>query len=268
MSVTGNIMKMKSRLGKVVEYALPLGDELVEMNPLLGKTVKLSFDGTINCIATGEKIKKSYNQGYSYKSFITLPECDICIVKPELCHFHKGTCRDSKWGEEHCMQPHVVYLALSSNVKVGITRERQVPTRWIDQGATQALPILKVKDRRTAGLIEVEIAKEFSDRTDWRKMLKGELDEGDFDLPFLRDQIYDTFGDVIDDFEAEDIDAQVLNINYPILEAPKKVTSLGFDKKPVIEGTLQGIKGQYLIFDKGVINMRKHQGYKIELTHS
>src|SRR5690606_30684679 len=181
MSVTGNIMKMKSRLGKVVEYALPLGDELVEMNPLLGKMVKLSFDGTINCIATGEKIKKSYNQGYSYKSFITLPECDICIVKPELCHFHKGTCRDSKWGEEHCMQPHVVYLALSSNVKVGITRERQVPTRWIDQGATQALPILKVKDRRTAGLIEVEIAKEFSDRTDWRKMLKGELDEGDFD---------------------------------------------------------------------------------------
>lgn len=268
MSVTGNIMKMKSRLGKVVEYALPLGDELVEMNPLIGKTVKLSFDGTINCIATGEKIKKSYNQGYSYKAFITLPECDICIVKPELCHFHKGTCRDSKWGEEHCMRPHVVYLALSSNVKVGITREHQIPTRWIDQGATQALPILKVKDRRTAGLIEVEIAKEFSDRTDWRKMLKGELDEGDFDLPFLRDQIYETFGDVIDDFEAEDIDAQVLNINYPILETPKKVTSLSFDKKPVIEGTLQGIKGQYLIFDKGVINMRKHQGYKIELSQS
>lgn len=262
----GNIMKMKSKLADIVQYHLPIGDELVDMNALVGQKIKLSFDGTINCIATGEKIKKSYNQGYSYKSFITLPECDICIVKPELCHYAKGTCRDSKWGEDHCMQPHIVYLALSSNVKVGITRQKQVPTRWIDQGATQALPILRVKDRKTAGLIEVEIAKEFSDRTDWRKMLKGELDEGDFDLPYLRDQIYDQFGDVIDDLEAEDLDEDVVSINYPVSKVPKKISSLGFDKTPEIEGELLGIKGQYLIFEKGVLNIRKHQGYLIELT--
>lgn len=265
MKISGNLMKMKTDLQKIVEYSLPLGDELIPMNQFLGKKISLKFDGVINCIATGEKIKKSYNQGYSYKAFQTLAECDLCIVKPELCHYHKGTCRDPKWGEEHCFQPHVVYLALSSNVKVGITRKSQVPTRWIDQGATQALAILEVKDRRAAGLIEVEIAKEFSDRTDWRKMLKGELDEGDFDLPFLRDQVYETFGDIIDDFDAEDIERDIVTINYPILESPKKVTSLSFDKKPHIEGVLLGIKGQYLILDCGVLNMRKHQGYKIEL---
>ena len=266
MQISGNILKMKSRLAKPVEYALPVGDELLEFNSLLGKKIKLSFDGIINCIATGQKIKKSYNQGYSYTSFMGLAECDICIVKPELCHYHKGTCRDPKWGEEHCIRPHIVYLALSSHVKVGITREPQVPTRWIDQGATQALPILKVKDRHTAGLIEVEIAKEYSDRTDWRKMLKGEIPQEEIDLTFLRDQIYENFGDIIDQFEVEDVDAQVLNISYPILLAPKKVNSLSFDKKPIIEGTLQGIKGQYLIFDCGVLNIRKHQGYKIELS--
>tara|TARA_R110000868_G_scaffold117600_15_gene312610 strand:+ start:106206 stop:107009 length:804 start_codon:yes stop_codon:yes gene_type:complete len=266
MNISGNLMKMKTSLEDTVEYSLPLGEELVGMNQFLGKKISLKFDGQINCIATGEKIKKSYNQGYSYKAFQTLAECDICIVKPELCHYAKGTCRDPKWGEEHCFQPHIVYLALSSNVKVGITRKRQVPTRWIDQGATQALAILEVKDRKTAGLIEVEIAKEFSDRTDWRKMLKGELDEGDFDLPFLRDQVFETFGDVIDDFSADDLESDIVSINYPILELPKKVTSLSFDKKPLIEGTLQGIKGQYLILDTGVLNMRKHQGYFIEFS--
>jgi hypothetical protein len=262
----GHLMKMKSKLMQTVEYSLPLDESLIELNPLLGKKVSLKFDGVIHCIASGEKIKKSYNQGYSYKSFISLAECDLCIVKPELCHYAKGTCRDPAWGEKHCMQPHIVYLALSSNVKVGITREKQVPTRWIDQGATQALPILRVKDRHTAGLIEVEIAKEYSDRTDWRKMLKGELDEGDFDLSMLRDQIFDDFGDIIDNFEAEDLEEEIVEINYPILELPKKVTSLGFDKKPLIEGTLLGIKGQYLILDTGVLNIRKHQGYQIEFS--
>src|SRR5690606_37595296 len=131
---------------------------------------------------------------------------------------------------------------------------------------SQALPILKIKDRHTAGLLEVEIAKEYSDRTDWRKMLKGEVDEGDFDLPFLRDQIYDSIGDLIDDFEAEDVEQDVVNISYPILEVPKKITSFSFDKTREIEGTLLGIKGQYLMLDTGVLNMRKHQGYFIELS--
>lgn len=264
---SGNILKMKAELKTVVNYFLPIGDELIEMNHLLGKTVKIKFNGQINCIATGELIKKSYNGGYSYKAMQTLPECDMCIVKPELCHYSDGTCRDSKWGEKNCLIPHYVYLSLTSSPKVGITKERNIPGRWIDQGATEGLPILKVKDRLTSGLIEVEIAKTMKDKTNWRKMLKGECDE-EVDLYELRDQIYEEFGNVIDDYDAEDLDEEIQKIRYPVLDLPTKITSLNLDKTPEFESMLLGIKGQYLIFENGVLNIRKHQGYFIELHSS
>ncbi len=258
--LSGNIRKMKTSLEDgLAHYHLPLGDELLYMNDLLGKKIKLSFDGQINSVYSGELIKKSYSQGYSYKEMITLAQCDTCIVKPELCHYHKGTCREPKWGEENCMIPHYVYLAVSSHVKVGITRHTQIPTRWIDQGASYALPILEVPDRKTSGEIEVEIAKAFSDKTNWRKMLMNEV--ADEDLEMLRDQIYDDFADIIDSFSLDDIEEEVTHIEYPVIEYPTKVKSIGFDKSPVIEGTLMGIKGQYLILDTGCVNMRKHGGY-------
>jgi hypothetical protein len=264
MYFEGNILKMKTELGKVVSYKLPIGDQLLDMNSLLGKKITLSFEGIINCIATGDKIKKSYNQGYSYKSFASLASCDICIVKPELCHYAKGTCREPEWGEANCLKPHVVYLSLTSHLKIGITRASQVPTRWIDQGAIKAIPILNVKDRLTSGLIETEIKKDISDVTNWRKMLKGDIE--DVDLAYRRDEIYENFGELIDDLDADDVNQDVIEINYPILELPEKVTSLSFDKRPLIEGTLMGIKGQYLILDTGVLNMRKHQGYYLKIT--
>ena len=264
----GNILKMKTALvGKnddIVQYHLPMGDELIHMNPLVGKKIKLEFKGQINCLDTGELIKKTYGQGYSYKSFMKLAACDTCIIKPELCHYDKGTCRQPEWGEKNCFIPHYVYLAVSSHVKVGITRHTQIPTRWIDQGASYALPILKVEDRKTSGELEIEIAKSFSDKTNWRKMLANDV--ADEDLYALREQIYDDFADIFDDFDAEDLEDDLTHINYPVLEYPSKVTSMGFDKKPVIEGTLMGIKGQYLILDTGVVNMRKHQGYYIYLS--
>lgn len=261
---TGNILKMKTKLESgLAHYKLPLSENLIGMNELVGKKVKISFDGVINCIATGELIKKSFNQGYSYKAFITLPECDTCIVKPELCHFSKGTCRDEQWGREHCFIPHIVYLAVSSDLKVGITRHTQVPTRWIDQGASFALPILKVNDRKTAGEIEVEIARAYKDKTNWQKMLKNEMTE--VDLLRERENIFEDFCDILDSFSAEDLDEEILAIKYPVIEFPTKVKSLDLDKLGAIEGTLMGIKGQYLIFDVGVINMRKYQGYKIDL---
>ncbi|EQC48734.1 DUF2797 domain-containing protein [Bacteriovorax sp. DB6_IX] len=265
MSYKGNIRKMSTELvDSKALYHLPMGDDRVDMNALVGQKLKFEFKGQINCIHTGEQIKKSYGQGYSYKSFITLAQCDTCIVKPELCHFHKGTCREPEWGEKNCFIPHYVYLAVSSHVKVGITRHTQIPTRWIDQGASYALPILKVDDRKTSGEIEIEIAKNFSDKTNWRKMLMNEV--ADEDLESLREQIYDDFADIFDDFDAEDVEEDITHIEYPVLEYPTKVKSLGFDKNPIIEGTLQGIKGQYLIFDTGVVNMRKHAGYHLELT--
>lgn len=264
MKVSGNILKMKSRLEKPVEYFLPVADQLIPMNAYLGKKIKMSFDGQINCIATGEKIKKSYNQGYSYKSFMTLAECDICIVKPELCHYDKGTCRDPKWGEDNCLKPHVLYLAVSSGLKVGITREKQVPTRWIDQGATYVLPILQMPGRKEAGLLEDEMKAQLDDKTNWRKMLSNEVEQG-HDLKSIAEGLFDSYADLIDDLGGEDLDAQPLEIHYPVLEYPTKIKSLGFDKNPIVEGTLQGIKGQYLILDTGVINMRKHQGYFLEI---
>ncbi len=268
----GNLLKMKTTLAAGVEpvqYALPLGDELINLNQFIGKKITLEFTGVINCIATGEKIKKSYGQGYSYKSFISLAECDICIVKPELCHYSKGTCRQPEWGLAHCFQPHVVYLANTGNLKIGITRKVQVPTRWIDQGASEALPIVEVKDRHSAGLVEIELAKEYSDKTDWRAMLKDARDRDSIDLHAIRERIFNQFGDLFDDYQARESDAkEVIKINYPVLEYPKKVNALSLDKTASIQSRLMGIKGQYLIFEKGVLNIRKHQGYQVQLAEN
>jgi hypothetical protein len=263
MKVSGNILKMRTSLSSPVKYELPIGDELVDMNSLVGKKIKFSYEGQINCISTGEKISKSYNQGYSFRASQKLAACDICIVKPELCHFADGTCREPEWGKANCFIPHIVYLSVSSHLKIGITRETQVPTRWIDQGASYALPILKVNDRLTSGLIEKEISKTMSDKTNWRKMLQNDVQE--VDLEQAREDIFEEFADLLDDFDAEDLDEEVVEINYPVNSYPEKVKSLSFDKLDEIEGELQGIKGQYLILDIGVLNMRKHQGYFLTL---
>ena len=228
----------------------------------IGKNLKITFNGLINDIYDQKPIKKSYAQGFSYKNLITLARCDTCIVKPELCHYDEGTCREPKWGEEHCFIPHIIYLSVTSGAKIGITRNTQVPHRWIDQGAHLALPILEVADRKTSGLIESEIAKEMNDKTNWRKMLKGESD--DVDLYDLRETIFDQYADLLDEMDAKDLDEQIIEIQYPITELPEKIKSFGLDKSPVVEGKLLGIKGQYLIMDTGVINLRKHQGYFVD----
>ena len=255
---------MSSKLTTPVSYSLPMGKESIPLNDLIGQKIRLEFNGQINDIATGEKIKKSYSQGYSYQSSISLARCDLCILKPELCHYDKGTCREPKWGEENCLRPHYVYLANTSGIKIGITRETQVPTRWIDQGAVQALPVLKVPNRLQSGLLEVKIKGEVPDKTNWRNMLKGVKKEAD--LIETRDHLFNIFGSVIDQYEAEDLDEPVVSITYPVAQYPNKINSLSFDKQRIIEGTLQGIRGQYLLLDCGVLNIRKHQGYYIGLS--
>jgi hypothetical protein len=260
---TGTLLKLKTKHEDIIQYSLPLGEESVDLNPLIGKNIKLSFTGNIYCLDTGKKIKKSYGQGYSWESYNTLPECDSCIFQPELCHYAAGTCRDSEWGEKHCMQPHVVYLANSSQLKVGITRRTQVPTRWMDQGASFALPILEVKDRLTSGLLEIEIAKKMGDKTNWRKMLKNDIE--DIDLEQKREQVLKEFAPLIKKYQAKVLDPEIYSFNYPVEQYPEKISSLSFDKKPIIEGKLLGIKGQYLILDCGVLNIRKHQGYEVSL---
>ena len=270
----GNIRKMKVELASPVKYQLPIGDDLVSMNDLIGKKIQLEYGGEINCVSCGRKTNKSYAQGHCYPCFRDLAECDMCIMKPETCHYDAGTCREPEWGEQHCMQAHYVYLANSSGVKVGITRGTQIPTRWIDQGAGQALPIFKVQTRLQSGLLEVELKKHVSDRTDWRKMLKGSPDSTD--LAEVRDRIVAESAAVIDELKQQYgegsieflPDAEQVEIQYPVENHPVKVKSFNFDKQETIEGVLQGIKGQYLILDTGVLNIRKFSGYNIALLVS
>lgn len=270
----GNLRKMQVSLSNPVQYTLTLVDgekqHHVDMNALIGQSIHLHYTGQINCISCGRKSNKSFQQGYCFPCMRSLPECDSCIVKPETCHFDQGSCRDEAWGMQHCMQPHYVYLANSSGIKVGITRGSQIPTRWIDQGATQALPIFKVATRLQSGLVEVALKQHISDRTDWRKMLKGKADF--IDMAARRDELLEQCADEIkalrDKFEGEiEVlnEADVVDIHFPVEHYPEKVSSLNFDKTPDVCGTLQGIKGQYLILDKGVINLRKFAGYQVEL---
>ena len=269
----GHLRKLKSHLTDPVEYGLPLGKVVVPLTPLIGKYISLKYTGLINCVSCGRKTSKSFAQGHCFPCMRSLPECDTCIMRPETCHFAAGTCRDEEWGKAHCMQDHIVYLANSSAAKVGITRGTQVPTRWIDQGASQALPIYRVKTRLLSGKAEDLLRRQISDRTDWRRMLKGAPDA--IDLPAVRDQLLDTLGSeletLIDTEEQASIEAlpaaEVVSINYPVQEYPEKVSSLNFDKTHEIHGQLLGIKGQYLILDKGVLNIRKFSGYHIKLSY-
>lgn len=271
VQLQGVLSKMAAQLGEPVEYALRLGEAVLPLNEHLGKTIRLRFTGKIQCTHCGRATKKSYSQGYCYPCSQKLAACDLCIVKPELCHYDKGTCREPEWGEAHCMQSHIVYLANASGVKVGITRHTQIPTRWIDQGAMQAIPVFQVKSRFQSGLLEIGLKKHVSDRTDWRRMLKGPAEA--LDLLQYKVQLKEAESHLLDDLRArfgeqaviECDDQPPVDIIYPVLSYPEKVKSLGFDKLPDISGLLEGIKGQYLLLSTGVLNIRKHTGYVVEV---
>ncbi len=268
----GSVRKMRTELAEVVQYRLPLGDEETPLNAWIGRSLHLSFLGDIHCIHCDRKTRKSFSQGYCYPCFKRLARCDSCIVKPETCHFFVGTCREPEWGEANCMTDHVVYLANTSGIKVGITRGTQVPTRWMDQGATQALPVFRVSNRLQSGLVETLFARHVADKTHWQAMLKGPGEVQD--LSAARDALMDQCAGDIAALQADHglaaiqplPDAVETTIRYPVLTYPVKVKSFNLDKTPDVGGTLLGIKGQYLIFDTGVINMRKYAGYRLQLT--
>lgn len=267
---SGPLRKMVASPGNPVTYRLPVGDGEHAVNELIGSPIALEFTGRITCCYCGRDTKKSFNQGFCYPCFKRLARCDSCIVSPEKCHYHEGTCREPEWGEANCMQAHYVYLANSTGVKVGITRGTQIPTRWIDQGAVQALPIMRIMTRQQSGLAEVILKRHVADRTLWQRMLKGEPEA--LDLPAiwerLRTSCADDFNELQQRFGLQDIqlldEQDVVALKYPVREYPTKVRSLGFDKTPRVEGILQGIKGQYLLLDGGVINIRKHTAYHVD----
>lgn len=259
-NLSGNLRKMQTRLRDVAQYTLLLDGVPVDMNAKIGETLSLRFDGTINCIVCGRETRKSFGQGFCYPCFRDAPEASECIIRPELCRAHEGEARDMDWAEKHCLVEQIVYLARSSAIKVGITRASQMPTRWIDQGATDAIVFARVPNRYTAGLVEVAMKEHLTDRTNWQRMLKNEVI--DADLVATKASLIDKLGPELRQYI--DSDDTVCTINYPVERYPEKVKSVGFDKQPQIEGRLAGIKGQYLIFDDNrVLNIRKHNGYRI-----
>ncbi|MUK45770.1 DUF2797 domain-containing protein [Aliivibrio fischeri] len=272
IQITGTLAKMRSSLSEgTVQYRLPVGDEEINLNPLIGKTLTLTHTGNIFCCSCGKKTKKSYSQGHCFVCMKKLASCDMCIMKPETCHFAEGTCREPQWGEENCFVDHYVYLSNTSSMKVGITRHTQIPTRWIDQGATQGLPIAKVKNRLISGLVEIELAKLIADKTNWRTLLKGNgdplpLKEAALELlPQVEAAIAKIQAEHGED-SVELLDEHILDIAFPVNEFPTKIVSHNFDKNPEVTGVLNGIKGQYLLFDTGVINIRKFGSYEVTVT--
>jgi hypothetical protein len=263
MKATGTLSKMKTTHISPVRYDLTLSEVGYDISSLVGKSIRLTYLGNILCQNCGKKTKKSYALGYCYPCTMKLAECDLCILKPETCHYDKGTCRDPDWGLENCFKPHVIYLANSSGLKVGITRKSQVPTRWMDQGATEALPILEVKNRFISGQIEVIFKKLVADKTDWRKMLKGEPEH--IDLVAWKTKLLSELSEHLQGHDYVVLEEPVVRFNYPVNTYPEKVSSFNLDKVNEISAKLMGIKGQYLIFETGVLNVRTHTGYEVTI---
>jgi hypothetical protein len=261
----GPLHKMRVSCDETIFYRLNL-DESVLMNDLIGKQITLRWNGQLICSTCGKQTKKSFGDGHCYTCFVSAPEAAECIIRPELCRAHLGEGRDITWEQLHHNVPHIVYLAASDCVKVGVTRATQIPTRWIDQGASAAICLAETPNRYEAGLLEVALKDFFTDKTNWQRMLKNEIDES-IDLVEEKWTIYDQLPSDLTQFFSEN-DA-VQSFSYPVLAYPEKVTSLSFEKTPDIQGELVGIKGQYLLFKGGqVLNMRKHTGYVVELLVS
>ncbi len=264
MEYTGNLLKMKSWASTPVEYSLVLGDNKLLLNDFIGHKISIEYLHQINCIACGRETKTSFFQGYCFPCFSTLPETDSCIMQPEACRAHEGISRDAEWARHHCLVDHIVYLALTSTVKVGVTRESQVPTRWIDQGAWQIIKLARTPNRYLAGLIEVNLKSVYTDKTSWQKMLRDLRDET-IDLLDEKEHAWEALSPELQEYVIEEDD--ITELNYPVLKYPEKVKSINFDKVSSLEGTLTGIRGQYLILNNELVfNVRRHNGYLVRLS--
>lgn len=256
---------MRTESGDPVRYFLKLGENEIYMNERIGKTFDLRFNGIIHCVACGRVTKKSFGQGFCYPCFINSPLNSECILKPELCLAHEGIGRDPQWEEKNHNQPHYVYLAQTSGIKVGVTRIDQIPTRWIDQGAWKAIKLARTPYRYLAGMIEIYLKKNIPDKTPWQRMLKNETDMN-LDILMEKQKIFDWIDPEFQSFLLKE-ENEVYTFDYPVIKYPAKVKSINLDVNPLIQSTLTGIRGQYLIFeDDQVINLRKYSGYEIVLA--
>ena len=263
MIYEGVLTKMQTEIGSPIQYYLIFENSFLNVNQLLGKEIEINFQGyqCLNC----KKKKKIFRQGFCYDCFMGSASAGDWIMKPELSTAHLDIeDRDLVYEKKVQLQPHIVYLALSSEVKVGVTRGSQVPTRWIDQGAVQAIPIVEVPNRYLAGITEVALKRHYADKTNWQKMLKNDVSPADLikeraSLKYLIPKEVQEYFDVNKN--------DLYELHFPVLQYPKKVTSLNLDKSPNYSGKLSGIKGQYLIFEDGtVFNVRTFEGYVVKIS--
>jgi hypothetical protein len=254
---------MQTEFGNPIQYYLVFENSFLNMNQLLDKKIEINFVG-FQCLNCAKK-KKIFRQGFCYDCFYSSPAVGDWIMKPELSTAHLGIQdRDLAYEQKVQLQPHIVYLALSSEIKVGVTRKTQVPTRWIDQGATQAISIVEVPNRYLAGITEVALKDHYADKTNWRKMLTNSIETVDLVSERLKveklipNEVQEYFYSQKNDlYEMQD----------PVLAYPNKVASLSLDKTPSFQGKLKGIKGQYLLFEDGtVFNIRGSEGYVVTIN--
>jgi len=263
MQYQGVLTKMQTEFGDLIQYYLVFEDSFLHLNQLLDKTIAIEFTG-FQCLNCGKK-KKIFRQGFCYDCFYSSAQVGDWIMKPELSTAHLGIeDRDLVYEQKVQLQPHIVYLALSSEVKVGVTRGTQVPTRWIDQGANEAIAIVEVPNRYLAGITEVALKNHYADKTNWRKMLTNDIEAAD--LVAERLKVQSLIPAEVQEYFYNDKN-DLYQMHYPVLQYPTKVKSLSLDKTPSFQGKLTGIKGQYLLFEDGtVFNVRGSEGYVVKIS--
>ena len=262
MFYQGVLTKMETEFSHPIQYYLILENDFLNMNQLLGKTITLQFV-KYQCLKCGLD-KPIYRQGFCKADFFDIPQAGDWIMRPELSTAHLGKeDRDLEYEKKVQLQPHIVYLANSSNVKVGVTRKSQVPTRWIDQGAHEAIEIVEVPNRYLAGITEVALKDHVADKTNWRKMLKNDVE--DENLVEWRERLKSYIPEEAQEYYiASNTET---NIDFPVLNYPEKPKSLNIEKQQTYTGKLVGIKGQYLIFeDDTVFNIRSNEGLVVKFT--
>ena len=267
MTYEGVLTKMQTEFANPIQYYLVFEQSFLSLNQLLGKSMEINFVG-YQCLNCGKK-KKIFRQGFCYDCFISSASAGDWIMKPELSTAHLDIeDRDLEYEKKVQLQPHIVYLALSSEVKVGVTRGTQVPTRWIDQGAVQAIPIVEVPNRYLAGITEVALKSHYADKTNWQKMLKMNPETSGLQVDLLKEKasLKYLIPKEVQEFYLPEKE-NLFDIHYPVLQYPTKVNSLNLDKSPNFTGKLTGIKGQYLIFEDGtVFNVRTFEGYVVKIS--
>ncbi len=262
MTYQGVLTKMETEFASPIQYYLVFENDFINMNQLLDKTIGLQFVKyqCLNCNLN----KPIYRQGFCKSCFYDVPQAADWVMRPELstAHLDKED-RDLEYEKKVQLQPHIVYLANSSNVKVGVTRKSQVPTRWIDQGAHEAIEIVEVPNRYLAGITEVALKDHVSDKTNWRSMLKNEIK--DENLVEWREKLKGFVPSEAMDYFIES--NSETNLEFPVLKYPEMPKSLNLKKEKLYTGKLVGVKGQYLIFeDNTVFNVRANEGLVVQIA--